>query len=74
MELLVILYLAYAHLVHPQEARHHYPLQLERTALPVQLRQRPIQDANGTRGDKVEDFKNSEKVCGTVPSRGAEGF
>ena len=31
MELLVILYLAYAHLVHPHEARHHYPLQLERT-------------------------------------------
>ena len=31
MELLVILYLAYAHLVHPHEARHYYPLQLERT-------------------------------------------
>ena len=31
MELLVILYLAYAHLVHPLETRQHYPLQLDRT-------------------------------------------
>lgn len=31
MELLVILYLAYANFVHPHEVRHHYPLQLERT-------------------------------------------
>jgi len=31
MELLVILYLAYTHLVHPLETRQHYPLQLDRT-------------------------------------------
>lgn len=31
MELLIILYLAYAHLVHPLETRQHYPLQLDRT-------------------------------------------
>ena len=59
MELLVILYLAYSHFVLPHEARHHYPLQLERTDERVIAWEKSVQKYEKKRIEIVEAEQQS---------------